>query len=120
MSALHTAAAVAVAVVALEHLCILVLEMFLWTRPGTLRIFGLSPELAQSTRSLAANLGLYNGFLAAGLLYALATGQRQFVQFFLLCVVVAGVYGGLTARPRIALVQAVPAALALALTWFSV
>lgn len=117
MATLQNAAAIATALVALEHAYILVLEMFLWTHPRTRKIFGISAELAAMTRALAANQGLYNGFLAAGLAYGLVTGQREFLLFFLGCVVVAGVFGGLTAKPRIALVQAGPAALAAVLVW---
>ena len=103
--------------VALQHLGFLVLEMFLWTRPAGRRVFGLTAEFAEASRALAANQGLYNGFLAAGLTWGLlmgAAGQPQKV-FFLVCVVVAGVFGAATVGKRILLVQAVPAALALAL-----
>ena len=99
--------------VALLHLYFLVLEMFLWTRPLGLKTFRNSPEKAETTRVLAANQGLYNGFLAAGLLYAVATGSREFAWFFLACVVVAGLYGAWTVNKRIFFVQALPAILAL-------
>ena len=109
-----------VALVALEHVYILVLEMFLWTRPRTMKTFGLSPEHAEISKTLAANQGLYNGFLAAGLFYGLLAPSPeigvQFKVFFLICVIVAGIYGGITAKPRIALVQALPAAIALIVT----
>lgn len=101
-------------VVALLHLYFLVLEMFLWTRPLGLKVFRQSLEKAEQSRVLAANQGLYNGFLAAGLLYGVATGSREFVLFFLACVVVAGVYGAATVNKRIFFVQAVPALLAIA------
>ena len=109
-----TVAMVLVVLVALLHLYFLVLEMFLWTRPLGLKTFRNTPEKAEFTRVLAANQGLYNGFLAAGLLYGAATGSREFVLFFLACVVVAGVYGAYSVNKRIFLVQALPALLALA------
>ena len=107
-------AIVLVVLVALLHLCFLVLEMFLWTRPMGLKVFGQSIEKAEQSKVLAANQGLYNGFLAAGLLYGVATGSREFCLFFLACVVVAGMYGGATANRRIFFVQALPALLAVA------
>ena len=103
-----------IALVALLHLYFLVLEMFLWTRPLGLKTFRNTPEKAEVTRVLAANQGLYNGFLAAGLLYAAITGSREFALFFLACVVVAGLYGAYSVNKRIFLVQALPALLALA------
>jgi putative membrane protein len=106
------------ALVALEHVWFLVLEMFLWTKPIGMKTFGTTPEFAQASATLAANQGLYNGFLAAGLLWALlrkADGYAVQV-FFLACVIVAGVYGGLTVKPTIMFVQAAPALLALILT----
>ena len=109
-------AAALVAVVALIHVYILVLEMVLWTTPRGRAAFGLTPEFAEATRTLAANQGLYNGFLAAGLLWGLVGPSHLrfgFQVFFLLCVVVAGVYGAATASRRILLVQALPAAVAL-------
>ena len=105
---------VLVVLVALLHLYFLVLEMFLWTRPLGLKTFRNTPEKAEVTRVLAANQGLYNGFLAAGLLYAAITGSREFALFFLACVVVAGLYGAYSVNKRIFLVQALPALLALA------
>ena len=109
---------VLVALVAIEHIYILVLEMFLWTKPAGLRAFGLTPELAEQTAVLAANQGLYNGFLAAGLFWGLLRKNDGFpvIVFFLICVIVAGVFGALTAKPSILFVQAVPAMLALAAT----
>jgi putative membrane protein len=113
-----TVSMVLVGLIAIEHVYILVLEMFLWTTPRGLRAFGMTPAFAQESKVLAANQGLYNGFLAAGLLWGLlhpgADVGRQIQLFFLLCVLVAGVYGGLTARRSILVVQALPAALALA------
>lgn len=99
--------------VALLHLYFLVLEMFLWTKPVGLKIFRQSAEKAEQSKVLAANQGLYNGFLAAGLLYGAATGSREFELFFLACVVVAGLYGAATVNRRIFLVQALPALLAI-------
>ena len=100
--------------VALLHLYFLVLEMFLWTRPPGLKTFRNTREKAKATRVLAANQGLYNGFLAVGLLYGIATGAREFVLFFLACVLVAGVYGAMTVNRRIFFVQGLPALLAIA------
>ena len=108
-------AAVLVALVAVLHAWFLVLEMFLWTRPAGLKTFRNTPEKAETTRVLAANQGLYNGFLAAGLLWGLVTAQWNVVVFFLLCVLVAGLYGAATASRKILFIQAVPAALGLAL-----
>ena len=102
-----------VAIVALSHVGFLVLEMFLWTDPVGYRIFGTTPEFAAQSAVLAANQGLYNGFLAAGLLWALISGRRDLKVFFLTCVIVAGVYGGLTAKMSILYVQAAPALAAL-------
>jgi putative membrane protein len=106
-------AIVLVVVVALLHLYFLVLEMFLWTRPLGLKVFRQTPEQAAQSKVLAANQGLYNGFLAAGLLYGVATGSREFCLFFLACVVVAGAYGAMTVNGRIFFVQALPALLAI-------
>lgn len=107
-----------VAFVALEHLYILVLEMFLWTKPAGLKAFGLTPEFAEQTATLAANQGLYNGFLAAGLIWALMRNEEghSLRVFFLGCVIVAGVFGAVTAKPSILYVQAVPALIALGVT----
>jgi putative membrane protein len=109
------AAQVLVALVALLHLYFMVLEMFLWNRPYGRRVFGLTAEFAAASRALAANQGLYNGFLAAGLLWGLylGAGGRAVQIFFLVCVVLAGVFGGLTASRKILLVQALPGAVAL-------
>ena len=114
---MSVAANAVVALIALLHVYILVLEMFLWDKPAGRRAFGLSPEMAAATKTLAANQGLYNGFLAAGLLWGLWLGQEGVpVQvFFLLCVLVAGLYGAATASRAILFVQALPAAVALAL-----
>ena len=105
--------------VALSHIGFLVLEMFFWDHPVGRRIFGMTPEVSASSATLAANQGLYNGFLAAGLLWALWADRRELKVFFLGCVIVAGVFGGLTAKPSILFTQAPPAALALALVWLA-
>ena len=107
---------VLVGLVAAIHLYIVVLEMFLWDTPFGRRVFGSSAEFATASKVLAANQGLYNGFLAAGLIWGLSLGTAgQPVQlFFLGCVVVAGLYGALTVGIKILFVQAVPAALAMA------
>lgn len=116
-----TIANVLVALIALLHVHILVLEMFLWDKPAGLRAFGQTPEAAAASKVLAANQGLYNGFLAAGLFWGLSlgTGGSDIKVFFLGCVLVAGLYGAATASRRILFVQAVPAALALAFVLMS-
>jgi putative membrane protein len=111
-------ARVLICVVALLHLYFLVLEMFLWTTPKGLRTFRMTPEKAEMTAVLAKNQGLYNGFLAAGLIWSLWAGRDVSV-FFLVCVIVAGIYGGLTASRSILFVQALPAVIALAAVWLS-
>jgi len=106
-----------VVLVALLHLWFLVLEMFLWDKPAGMRTFRNTPEKAAVTKVLAANQGLYNGFLAAGLLWGLSLGAggTNIKLFFLGCVIVAGVYGAATVSRKILFVQALPAALAMAL-----
>ncbi|MBN9205614.1 DUF1304 domain-containing protein [Methylibium petroleiphilum] len=110
-----------VALVALLHVYILVLEMFLWDKPAGLRAFGQTPEAAAASKVLAANQGLYNGFLAAGLFWGLSLGAAGtgVKVFFLLCVLVAGLYGAATASRKILYVQALPAAVGLALLWLA-
>jgi putative membrane protein len=111
-----------VVLVAVEHAWFLVLEMFLWTRPLGLKTFRQSAEKAHASRALAANQGLYNGFLAAGLFWSLvAPPEMEFALkvFFLACVVVAGVFGALTVSRRILALQGGPAAVALVLLWVS-
>lgn len=109
----------AVAVVALEHLGFLWLEMFAWRAPVGMRVFHTTPEFAEATATLAANQGLYNAFLAAGLLWSLLASDpalaRAVQGFFLACVVVAGVYGGATVGRSVFFVQALPALVALGL-----
>ncbi|WP_246708945.1 MULTISPECIES: DUF1304 domain-containing protein [Bradyrhizobium] len=108
---------VLVALVAALHVFFLALEMFLWDKPLGLKVFRNSPEKAEITKVLAANQGLYNGFLAAGLIWGLVHGNPAFAfqikAFFLLCVMVAGAYGAATVSTRILMVQALPAAIAL-------
>ena len=108
------------AVVALEHVWFFVLESFLWTKPIGLRTFRQSAERAEATRTLAANQGVYNAFLAAGLVWGLLAApgahREAILTFFLSCVVVAGIAGAVTVSRRILLVQALPAAVALLLT----
>jgi putative membrane protein len=118
---LSTVAAIAVGLVALLHAYFLVLEMFLWDKPAGLRAFGHTPEAAQASKVLAANQGLYNGFLAAGLFWGLGLGAAgtSVKVFFLGCVIVAGVFGAATASRKILFVQALPAAIALALVLLS-
>jgi putative membrane protein len=118
---MQIAASVVVAVIALLHIYILILEMFLWDKPRGLKAFGLTQEFATGTKVLAANQGLYNGFLAAGLLWGLYLGSagNQIKIFFLLCVLVAGIYGAATANKRILYIQAIPALVGLAIVYFS-
>ena len=108
---------IVVALIALLHVYILVLEMFLWDKPAGLRAFGQTPEFARQSKALAANQGLYNGFLAAGLFWGLSLGAggTAVKLFFLGCVLVAGLYGAATAARKILFVQAIPAAIGLAL-----
>jgi putative membrane protein len=108
---------IAVAVVALLHAYFLVLEMFFWDKPLGRRVFGLTPEFARASKVLAANQGLYNGFLAAGLVWGLWLGAAGLPVkiFFLACVIVAGVFGAVTVNRKILWVQALPGAVALAL-----
>ena len=104
---------VLVGAVAAIHVYVLVLEMFLWDTPRGHRTFGLDPAFAKESKALAANQGLYNGFLVAGLVWGLVSGDTDVQVFFLACVVVAGVYGAATVNRRILFVQALPAAVAL-------
>ena len=123
MNFVAIAAAIVVFLVAVLHIYILVLEMFLWRTPRGLRSFGMTQEGADSSAKLAANQGLYNGFLAAGLLWGLlfygVVSGRAILTFFLACVIVAGLYGGATVNRRIILIQSAPATLALVLVWLS-
>jgi putative membrane protein len=115
---MQVAANIMVGLVAAIHAYILVLEMFLWNTPRGWKAFGLEPEYAEKTAVLGANQGLYNGFLAAGLVWALIAGGTagfQFAVFFLICVMIAGLYGAATASKRILFVQTVPATIGLVL-----
>lgn len=114
---MRVATRILIGVVAALHAAFLVLEMFLWTTPFGLKTFGLTPEIAQASKTLAGNQGLYNGFLAVGLLWGLCTGQWNVVVFFLGCVIVAALYGAYSVNKRIFLVQGVPAIAALAAVW---
>ena len=112
---MNLAANLVVALVALSHLGFLVLEMFLWNHPVGWKIVAMTPEAAASSAVLAANQGLYNGLLAAGLAWGLVGGRRDVKRFFLGCVIVTGVFGALTAKPTILFTQALPGAVALLL-----
>jgi len=111
-------------VVALLHTWFMVVEMFLWTTPSVMAKFGMTKEVAESSAVLAANQGLYNLFLAAGLVFAMAYRSSDMYMavstFFLGCIIVAGIYGGFTASKQILLVQALPAALGLGALWLRV
>jgi putative membrane protein len=115
----NIAAIALTAVVAALHVYFMLLEMVFWRRPLGMRIFGNTPEKAETTAVLAANQGLYNGFLVAGLVWSLVGGGFPVRLFFLACVIVAGVFGGLTASRRILAVQALPAVLALAASYLA-
>lgn len=110
-----------VGIVALEHLYILYLEMFQWTTPTGLKTFGMTKQVAEASKSLAANQGLYNGFLAAGLIWSLlynnALVARELQLFFLSCIMVAAIFGGMTAKRSILVVQGVPALITLLFVW---
>lgn len=108
-----------IGVVALIHVYIVYLEMVLWDTPRGHKAFGLTPEFAAASKVLAANQGLYNGFLATGLAWGLYLGEMGFAvkTFFLICVLVAGLYGAATANRKILYIQAIPAALALIVLW---
>jgi len=114
---MSTAALIVTGLVALLHVYFMVLEMFLWTKPYGRRVFGLTEEKARLTRALAANQGLYNGFLAAGLVWGLSLGADGYAirLFFLGCVIIAGIFGAATVGRKILYVQALPAAVAVAL-----
>ncbi len=111
------AADIAIIVVAMLHFYFLVLEMFLWNTPYGRRLFGLNPEFARASAALAANQGLYNGFLAAGLLLGLVLGAAGFgiKVFFLSCIIIAGIFGALSVKRSILWIQALPGVIALIL-----
>jgi putative membrane protein len=112
---------ITVGLVAVLHLYFLVLEMFLWDKPLGRRVFGLGPEFAAASKPLAANQGLYNGFLVAGLVWGLSLGAlgNPIKIFFLGCVIVAGIFGAITVNRKILWVQALPGAVAIFLVWLS-
>jgi len=108
-----------VAIVAVLHVGFLILEMFYWDRPFGRKTFHTTPEFSKASAVLAANQGLYNGFLAAGLIWGLVTSQVNVILFFLICVLIAGIYGGFTAGRRILYIQALPALIALIAIYLS-
>jgi len=110
---------IVIAIVALLHVGFLALEMFFWDHPFGRKTFRMTPEYSKASASLAANQGLYNGFLAAGLIWGLVTGDFTFKAFFLLCVLVAGIYGAFTAKRSILYMQALPGLLGLILLFLS-
>jgi len=114
---LNTVTSLLIALVALLHVYFLVLEMFLWDKPFGIKTFRLTPEFAAQSKALAANQGLYNGFLAAGLAWGVCLGAPgwSIKIFFLACVIVAGIFGTITVSRKILYIQAVPAAIALGL-----
>jgi putative membrane protein len=116
---MHFISLALIALVALEHVGFLVLEMFLWDQPVGRRVFGTSQAVAAASKTLAANQGLYNGFLAAGLAWGMLADRIDVKVFFLGCVIAAGVFGAITVNRRILAVQALPAALALAAVWIA-
>ena len=116
---MNLVANVLVVLVALLHLGFLALEMFFWDHPFGRRRFGMTPEYSKASASLAANQGLYNGFLAAGLVWGLLAGDASIQVFFLACVVIAGVYGGFTAKRSILYMQALPGLIALAAVYLA-
>jgi len=116
---MNLVANIIISLVALLHISFLVLEMFLWDHPFGRKIFRMTPEYAKASASLAANQGLYNGFLATGLIWGLVTGDFAINVFFLSCVIVAGIYGGFTAKRSILYLQALPGLLGLILLYLS-
>lgn len=118
---MNTLTNILIGIIALQHIAFLVLEMFFWEKPIGRRVFGHSKEAAAASKTLAANQGLYNGFLAAGLIWGLSLGATgtSIKIFFLGCVLIAGVFGGMTASRKILFVQALPAAIGLALMLLS-
>ncbi len=107
------------AIVAVFHVGILILEMFYWNHPVGHKIFNMTPEVAEASAVLAMNQGLYNGFLAAGLIWGLLASRTDVKTFFLTCVIIAGVFGGITAKPSIVLTQALPALIGVILVGLS-
>jgi putative membrane protein len=109
---------IVVVLIALLHFGFLVLEMFFWDHPVGRKTFKMTPEVSASSKALAANQGLYNGFLAAGLIWGVLSGETPVKLFFLACVLIAGVYGGLTAKRSILYMQALPGLIGLILLYF--
>lgn len=116
---MNTVANIAILIVGLLHVGFLVLEMFLWNHPVGMKTFKMTKEIAASSAALAANQGLYNGFLAAGLFWGVLSGNTPVKVFFLACVLIAGLFGGLTAKRSILYIQALPALLALVLLYLA-
>ncbi len=114
---LSTLANITTGLVALIHVWIMILEMFLWTKPYGRKAFGMKLEQAQATAVLAANQGLYNGVLAAGLIWGLYQGSLEIKAFFLISVAIVGIYGAMTASKKIIFIQTIPALLALIVHW---
>jgi putative membrane protein len=114
-----TVANILVLVIAVLHLGFLVLEMFLWNHPFGRKTFKMTKEVSESSATLAANQGLYNGFLAAGLIWGLVSGEFSVKLFFLMCVLIAGIFGGFTAKQSILYIQALPALLGLIFLYLS-
>jgi len=112
-------AKVLILIIAVLHAGFLVLEMFFWDHPFGRKTFGMTPEFSRESAVLAANQGLYNGFLAAGLIWGLISGLNSVILFFLICVLIAGLYGGFTASRRILYIQALPALIALIAVYLS-
>jgi putative membrane protein len=110
---------IVIAVIAILHLGFLVLEMFLWNHPVGRKTFKMTKEVSESSATLAANQGLYNGFLAAGLIWGLISGEFSVKLFFLICVLIAGIFGGMTAKRSILYMQALPALFGLILLYLS-
>ena len=115
----HHTAFYAVLIVAFLHVYFMIMEMFLWTKPAGMKVFGLTPETAASSKVLAMNQGLYNGFLAAGLLWGAHGGGHAVELFFLGFVIIAGVFGGITANRKILLVQALPGLIAFIMVYMT-
>ncbi len=116
---MNTLSSILVVLVAILHLGFLALEMFFWDHPFGRKRFKMTPEYSKASASLAANQGLYNGFLAAGLVWGLVSGDPAIKIFFLVCVLIAGIYGGLTTRRTILYIQALPGLLALIAVYIS-
>ena len=116
---MNIVANIVIVLIAFLHIGFLILEMFFWTKPFGLKTFAMTKETAIASATLAANQGLYNGFLAAGLIWSVVSGSVSIKIFFLVCVLVAGIYGGLTAKRSILYMQALPALIGLALVLFS-